>query len=150
MLAMKLADEERNRLLYASIHTQYSKLTVCMMFGNEVSKQVTLVMYPCMHNSVNLTFWYWQWSEQMHEERKQVSYLKFMHPYIHNLVKLTAWCWQWSEQMRRETGYSGHASFIYMQFSKTHHLMLAMHEVSRWGEKTGYSGDACIHVCTIQ
>ena len=172
---MKWADAwgEKTGYFYTFKHNLV-KLTAhwCLQWSeqtHEERKQVTLIMYPYIHNLVKLTTWCWQWSEQMHGERKQVTFIQtqfsktyrllmlamkwadawgektgYFYVSIHNLVKLTApWCWQWREQVRRETDYSGHAS-IHAQFSKTHHLICW-----QWSEQmrreTGYILYASIH-----
>ena len=119
MLAMKWADEKRNRLLsdWSCIHAYtIVKLTIWCWQWSEQMRRETSYFYISIHTQFSklTTPWCWQWSEQMHEERKQVTLV--MHPYIHNLVKLTIWCWQWSEQMRRETSYFYIS--IHTQFSK--------------------------------
>ena len=96
MLAMKWADETRNRLLWSYIHNkQFSKTHKLMLAMKWADEKRNRLLWSCIH------------------------------AYIHNSIKLTSWCWQWSEQMRKETGYSGHAS-IHNQVSKTHRLMLVM------------------------
>ena len=124
-----------NRLLQSCIHL-YSytcnsvKLTAwcwqCMKWADEERrKQVNLVMHPCINNLVKLTAWCWQWSTQM---RRETGY--FMHPYIHNSVNSPPDVGnEVSRCMRRENRLlrSCIHLYSYMQFRKTHPLMLAMH-----------------------
>ena len=133
---------------HASIHTQVSKthlLMLAMKWTDEkLEKQVTLVMHPYI-NLVKLTAWCWQWSTQI---RRETGY--FMHPYIHNSVNsppdVGNEVSRWGEKQVTLVIHP----FSYMQFSKTHCLMLAMHEVSRWGENWNRLIWSCIHACTIQ
>ena len=133
MLALKWADEERNRLLWSCIHnyiihlSKTHKLVLAMMYADEGRNRLLL----CLHNSIHTQFnkthqlmlamkWVDAWRENrvlwscVHNNSVNID----SHSDVGNEV---------SRYMRREN----RLLWSYMQFSKTHHLMLAM----KWADE---------------